>query len=107
MDEIFNETYSDLETVVDFLEEMQRLDPSHDDKLKALVKLLTKDAVLKKHKVIIFTEFMTTARYLKKQLQAGGIGGVDEIDSASKRDRAELIQQFAPYYNESTSAKLV
>ena len=106
VDEIFNETYSDLETAVDFLEEMQRLDPSHDDKLKALVKLLNKDAVLKKHKVIIFTEFMTTARYLKKQLQAGGIEGVDEIDSDSRRDRAEVIQEFAPYYNESTSAKL-
>ena len=106
VDEIFNETYSDLETVVDFLEEMQRLDPSHDDKLKALVKLLTKDAVLKKHKVIIFTEFMTTARYLKKQLQAADIKGVDEIDSDSKRDRADVIQEFAPYYNESSSAKL-
>jgi superfamily II DNA or RNA helicase len=106
IDEIFDETYSDLETIVDFLEEMQRLDPSHDDKLKALLKLLNKDAVLKKHKVIIFTEFMTTARYLKKQLAAGGITGVDEIDGDSKRDRAEVIQEFAPYYNESTSPKL-
>jgi hypothetical protein len=106
MDDIFAETYSDLETVVDFLEEMQRFDPSHDDKLTVLVKLLNKDAVLKKHKVIIFTEFMTTARYLKKELQKAGIKGVDEIDSTSKRDRAEVIQEFAPYYNESTSSKL-
>ncbi|MCX6865300.1 MAG: DEAD/DEAH box helicase [Verrucomicrobia bacterium] len=106
MDEIFDETYSDLETVVDFLEEMQRLAPSHDDKLKSLVKLLNKDAVLKKHKVIIFTEFMTTARYLKKQLHTAGIKGVDEIDSSSKRDRADVIQEFAPYYNDSTSEKL-
>lgn len=107
VEEIFDETYSDLETVVDFLEEMQRLDPTHDDKLKSLVKLLTKDAILKKHKVIIFTEFMTTARYLKKQLGAAGIKGVDEIDSSSKRDRAEVIQEFAPYYNDSSSANLV
>jgi superfamily II DNA or RNA helicase len=106
VDEIFDETYSDLETVVDFLEEMQRLDPSHDDKLAALLKLLTKDTVLKKNKVIIFTEFMSTARYLKKQLIAAGINGVDEIDSATARDRAEVIQEFAPYYNDSTSAKL-
>jgi superfamily II DNA or RNA helicase len=104
--EIFDETYSDLETVVDFLEEMQRLDPSHDDKLASLLKLLTKDAVLKKNKVIVFTEFMSTARYLKKQLVAAGIKGVDEIDSATARDRAEVIQEFAPYYNDSSSAKL-
>jgi superfamily II DNA or RNA helicase len=107
VDEIFDETYSDLETVVDFLEEIQRFDPSHDDKLQTLLRLLTKDAVLKKHKVLIFTEFMTTARYLKKELTAAGVKGVDEIDSASGRDRAEVIQEFAPYYNDSSSPKLV
>lgn len=106
VEEIFAETYSDLETVVDFLEEMQRFSPADDDKLKSLVKLITKDPVLKKHKLIIFTEFMSTARYLKKQLAAAGIGGVDEIDSDSKRDRAGVIQEFAPYYNESSSAAL-
>ncbi len=107
VDEIFNETYSDLEMVVDFLEEMQRLDWSHDNKLTTLVNLLKKDPVLKKHKVIIFTEFMATARYLKKALQAAEIEGVDEIDSESKRDRADVIQEFAPYYNDSSSAELV
>jgi superfamily II DNA or RNA helicase len=106
-DEILDETYSDLETVVDFLEEIQRLDPKHDDKLGCLLKLLNNDAVLKKNKVIIFTEFMSTARYLKKQLIAAGATDVDEIDSASARDRAEVIQEFAPYYNDSSSAKLV
>lgn len=106
VDEIVNETYSDLETVVDFLEEISRLDPSHDDKLKALVKLLTKDPVLKKNKVIIFSEFMSTARYLRKQLVAAGVSGVGEIDSDSKRDRADVIQEFAPYYNDSSSPTL-
>ena len=106
IDEIFDETYSDLETVVDFLEEIKGLGPAHDDKLKQLIKLLSKDSVLKKNKVLIFTEYMSTARYLKKQLQAAGLEGVDEIDSDSKRDRAAVIQDFAPYYNESSSAKL-
>ncbi|MBA3350861.1 MAG: DEAD/DEAH box helicase family protein [Blastocatellia bacterium] len=106
IDEIFNETYSDLETIVDFLEEIQRLSPEDDDKLKQLTKLLQKDTVLKKHKVIIFSEFMSTARYLKKQLLAAKIDGVEEIDSDSKRDRADVIQEFAPYYNDSSSAKL-
>jgi superfamily II DNA/RNA helicase len=31
---------------------------------------------------------------------------VDEVDSASKRDRAEVLQQFAPYYNDSSSSDL-
>ena len=106
IDDILNETYADLETVVDFLEEIQRLSSDNDDKLQALLRLLNKDAVLKKHKAIIFTEFMSTARYLRQELQKAGVSGVDQIDSASKRDRAEVIQEFAPYYNDSTSAAL-
>jgi len=106
IDDIFNETYRDLGTIVEFLQELRALGPEHDDKLKALTSLLTKDRVLRKQKVLIFTEFMSTARYLRKQLLAMGIDGVDEVDSASKRDRADVIQDFAPYYNDSSSSRL-
>ena len=37
--------------------------------------------------MLIFTEYMATARYLKAELNKAGIEGVDEIDSADKRDR--------------------
>jgi len=106
VDEILDDTYHDLDTIIDFLKELRKLGPTHDDKLQRLITLLTKDKVLRKQKVIVFTEFMSTARYLRKQLVAAGIDGVDEIDSASKRDRAEVIQDFAPYYNDSSSARL-
>jgi len=106
VDEIFDETYSDLEQIVDFLEELKTFTPAHDDKLQSLIKLLKKDPVLSKHKVVIFTEFMSTARYLRKQLIAAKIDGVDEIDSDSNRDRADVIQEFAPYYNDSSPAEL-
>jgi superfamily II DNA or RNA helicase len=104
--EIFDETYADLEQLVDFLEELKTFDASHDNKLQSLIKLLNSDAVLKKHKVLIFSEFMTTARYLRRELQNAGIEGVDEIDSGSKTDRGDAIQRFAPYYNGITSAEL-
>jgi superfamily II DNA or RNA helicase len=104
--EIFDETYSDLETVVDFLEELQDLNPSHDNKLQSLIRLLKRDPVLKEHKVLIFSEFMSTTRYLRRELEAVGIKGVGEIDSDSKRDRSDVIQEFAPYYNDSSSAAL-
>jgi len=42
---------------------------------------------------------MATTRYLKSQLAEAGIKGVDEVDSASKRSRSEIIRSFAPYYN--------
>jgi hypothetical protein len=61
---------------------------------------------LKKHKVLIFTEYKDTARYLKEQLEQAGIEGIDEIDSTVKRDRGDMIREFAPYYNGTTSEKL-
>jgi superfamily II DNA or RNA helicase len=106
MDEIFADTYGDLDTLVQFMEELKQFTPDQDDKLKALVKLLKTDPALKGRKVLIFSEFMSTARYVKRELIKQGLDGVDEIDSASKRDRAEALQQFSPYYNGITSADL-
>jgi hypothetical protein len=106
LDEILAETFLDLDQIVMFLEELRRFKPEHDDKLKTLIKLLQSDPILKKHKVLIFTEFMATARYLKKQLERAGILGLDEVDSAVKRDRGQIIEQFSPYYNGLSSSEL-
>jgi len=106
VDEIIAETIDDLHTLADFLNELRKFKPAHDDKLKALLNLLKSDPVLKKHKVLIFSEYMATARYLRKQLEAAGVDGADEVDSGSKRDRGEIIRQFSPYYNGSSSAAL-
>lgn len=106
VEEMLTETFLDMDELAKFLVELQKLKPSQDDKLKALIKLLKEDKVLKKHKVMIFTEFMTTARYLKKELIAAGITGIDEVDSSDQRDRGDVLKQFAPYYNDSSTAKL-
>lgn len=109
IDEMLVETFLDLDEIAKFLDELRRFKAKQDDKLKALVKLLKGDPVLKSHKVLIFTEFSDTARYLKKQLAAEGIEGiegVEQIDSGTKRNRAEVIACFAPYYNGSSSAEL-
>ena len=106
VEEMLAETMLDMDQLADFLRELQKLKPSQDDKLKALIKLLKEDKVLKKQKVMIFTEFMTTARYLKKELIAAGITGIDEVDSSDQRDRGDVLKQFAPYYNDSSTAKL-
>lgn len=105
--EIINETLLDLDQIATFLTELEQFKPSQDKKLRALIKLLKGDSVLKQHKVLIFSEFMTTARYLKGQLIDAGIDGVDEIDSAvSVKQRGQMIQRFAPYYNGTSSAEL-
>lgn len=106
IDEILSDTYLDLNQICEFLEELKKFKPKHDDKLKALTKLLKTDPVLKKHKILIFTEFAETARYLASQLKEEGIEGVDQIDSATKGDRSLVIRRFAPYYNGSSSSEI-
>lgn len=106
VEEILAETFLDLDQIAQFLEEISKFKTSSDDKLKALIKLLKTDPVLKKHKVLIFSEYMATARYLQQQLKQAGLDAVDEVDSSTKRDRGDILRQFAPYYNDSSSAAL-
>ncbi|MCI0485165.1 MAG: SNF2-related protein [Blastocatellia bacterium] len=75
------------------------LSPDTDDKLKKLVAALRDDPQLKDSKVVVFTEFKDTARYLWRNLQANGFANVEELDSTRKIDRENVIKRFAPYYN--------
>jgi hypothetical protein len=105
VDEMLDETFADLDEIARFIEETQRFEPSHDDKLQKLVRLL-KSKELADKKVLIFTEFADTARYLRNQLRDAGIDGVDQVDSNTKLSRGEVIRRFAPYYNGSSSGEL-
>jgi superfamily II DNA/RNA helicase len=67
---------------------------------------LLKSKELAGQKVLIFTEFPDTARYLRNELERTGIDGVAEVDSATKANRADIIQRFSPYYNGTSSAAL-
>ena len=103
--EMIQETFLDLDQIVSFLEEAKKFEPRHDDKLKKLIRLL-KSKELETQKVLIFTEFADTARYLFQQVTAAGIEGVAQVDSATKGNRADILQRFSPYYNGTNSAKL-
>ena len=105
VDEILDETFLDLDQIVSFLEETRKFDPKHDDKLQKLTRLL-KSKELAQRKVLIFSEFSDTARYVAKHLADAGIEGIEEIDSASKKNRADVITSFSPYYNGSRSSDL-
>lgn len=105
VDEIVNETYLDLDEIVRFLAETRKVEARHDDKLQKLIRLL-RSKELADQKVLIFTEFADTARYLHKHLAEAGISNIEQLDSASKKNRADVIRRFAPYYNGSSSADL-
>jgi len=107
IDEIIDDTYDDLDQLAEFLNLLAEAKPERDDKLKALIKLLKNDTVLKKEKVILFTEFADTARYLEQQLGQAGLDGLCRIDGgSSQKQRSDVIRRFSPYYNESSSAEL-
>ena len=102
---ILDKTFEDLDEIARFLDAASRLTPEQDDKVRKLVRLLrTKD--LSGRKVLVFTEFADTARYVESQLRAAGVDGLVRIDSGSKVDRAEVIRRFSPYYNASSTAEL-
>ncbi|MYA76765.1 MAG: helicase [Gemmatimonadetes bacterium] len=103
--DMINETYKDLNQIVQFLKEARKFEPRNDDKLRKLIRLLKSKDIIN-HKVLIFTEFADTARYLKRQLDSAGVEGVTQLDSASSANRAEVIQRFSPFYNGSSSEQL-
>jgi len=55
---------------------------------------------------LIFSEFADSARYLKRELDKAGIDDVAQVDSATKVNRADVIQRFSPYYNGMSSPAL-
>lgn len=105
VDEVLDEVYLDLDEITRFLEETRKFTPAQDDKLKKLKRLLASQDMAGR-KVLIFTEFADTARYLEDQLREAGIDGVAQLDGGSRVNRAEVVRRFSPYYNGSSSADL-
>jgi superfamily II DNA or RNA helicase len=89
----------DMALLVTFLGRLRGLSSEQDTKVQTLLDLLKQDVLLSKHKVVVFTEFRDTARYLFETLKAAGIRHLFEIDSTSKVDRLDVIRRFAPFYN--------
>ena len=106
VDRIVEETQADLNQLCRLFEIIRDFSPAEDGKINALLDLVRDDPVLREHKLLIFSEFMTTARYVRDQLRAAGYENVEAVDSATKLDRGDVIKRFAPYYNSSSSGEL-
>lgn len=104
--EMVIDTVMDLQTLGLFINDMIDLDPADDDKLNALKRLLAEEPRLAGQKVIVFTEYRSTAKYLEKALVDAGFKGVFEVDGQSAVDRHEMVQRFAPYYNGKSSGEV-
>lgn len=107
VDAILDDTFDDLNQLAEFLSLLADVKPERDDKLKALIKLLKTDKVLKREKVLLFSEFADTARYVEHELKKAEIVGIHRIDGgSSQKQRSAVIERFSPYYNESSSAEI-
>lgn len=104
--------FDDLDQLKRFLEIILQGGIEQDNKYSALKRLLTdrnaptdegygKEFV--DQKVLVFTEFADTARYLHKRLVADGMADVDRLDGSRNNDRLKMIQRFAPFYNNQNS----
>lgn len=103
---MIQETLWDLEVLADFIEDLMDIDPVKDDKLNTLKKILKEDKRLAGKKVIVFSEYRSTARYIERELKKIGIKGMFELDGQSQVDRREVIERFAPYYNGKSSKEV-
>ncbi|QNF95364.1 helicase-related protein [Janibacter sp. YB324] len=75
------------------------LGPSKSEKAKKVLNQEVFTPEFQSEKVIIFTEFADTARYLEEQLRSDGLTEVDRIDGTRGNNRYAMIQRFAPFYN--------
>lgn len=102
---ILADTMDDMDLLVRFLSHIKSSTAQSDNKFQKLLEMLETHPLLSKHKVVIFSEFRDTARYLEKSLRKAGIRHLEEIDSGKKLNRLEVIRRFSPFYNFENAEK--
>lgn len=106
---IVQETILDMTQLTKIIQDLVHIKGREDDKIKQLASQLGKPEILKNHKILIFTEYMDTARYILSSLKADKRFRdvvIEEIDGSTSTDRGEIIRRFSPYYNDSSSGQL-
>lgn len=94
--ELAEDLRADNKALIGVLSKCGEWDPTKDAKLEALLRLL-----MKKHageKVLLFTQFADTVRYLETQLQARGVAKLSGVTGSSANPTA-LAWRFSPVSN--------
>ena len=111
LDAMFEASFEDLHQLGQFIDRAVMVSQTADVKFDRLAILLgakkdnTADPVVfdpafRTHKVLVFTEFADTARYLERRLVELDLEHVDRLDGSRKKSRLEMIHRFAPFYND-------
>lgn len=103
---MLDDTILDMEVLTEFIQDIMGFNPDNDDKIRELKHILLEDPHISGRKVIIFSEFRATAKYIYRQLEREGFLNIVEIDGQSNDDRHDIVQRFAPYYNDKSSSEV-
>lgn len=101
---MLDDSILDMEVLAEFIEDMMEFTPDKDDKIRELKRILTEDSRVAGKKVIIFSEYRATALYILRELEKAGFKNLYEVDGQSKDNRHDMVQRFAPYYNDKSSS---
>ena len=86
----------DTNDLLKLLKEHGNWNPANDTKLHVLHELVSKKH--SKHKVLVFTQYADTARYLARQLKNMGVNSL-EAATGESADPTELAWRFSPVSN--------
>ncbi|MCH8980163.1 MAG: SWF/SNF helicase family protein, partial [Armatimonadetes bacterium] len=92
-----DELLTDSQALIDVLKYCGAWEPARDAKLNALEDLLKKTHPTEK--VLLFTQFADTARYLKDQLTARGVTAIESV-TGDHPDPTGVAWRFSPESNE-------
>ena len=101
LDSLKDHLQSDVDALLRVLETYGSWSPAHDAKLNSLHRLLTKE--FPDEKVLVFTQFADTVRYLESELRSRGVKDIAGVTGASPNP-TELAQRFSPDSNPRQSA---
>ena len=95
-DALSDDLASDADRLIEVLQSYGAWDAAADEKLNALENLLTQTHPYEK--VLVFTQFADTVRYLKAELSARGVSRIEEVTGDSPNPTA-LAHRFSPVSN--------
>ena len=96
-DTLTHDLQTDADTLLRILQDHGPWNPSRDAKLETLYKLVTEKH--KKDKVLVFSQFADTVRYLKEQFENRGLGSMAGV-TGDTSDPSQLVGRFSPVSND-------
>ncbi len=103
-DDLKADIEADVRLIEAMLEKIAPITPEKDAKLALFLQKIT-GAPLQGKKLLIFTQYSDTARYLGLALEKAGVLGLETIDSDQK-EKARIVARFAPLANAVLAEKL-